>query len=407
MRLSVRKDQHMKKNIIILLAAAICCAVLAATPDSSIHEAAKAGNLEQIKKILALDNKQLNAKDSLGYTPLHWSLIRAQWQTAACLLDEGADPMLTGSDGATTLHCAANHDNAEIIVRLTAKGVDPNVKNIWGNTPLALTVQRGCANTARALIAHGADIQAQTEEGWTPLHLAYRSGQPLLREILIKLGADVQARDRANKKPVDLNFVRPSRCPIPPERYAEYTGEYDMGDGFKVKVFRDGNKLMLEDYAQDEIYPIAPDTFYDRFEPWRIRFFRDRANRVDKIVLDFQTLTVIGRKALPPGETAVRVRLGVGTRALATGDAPDELLKRLFFEWQANAQSQLVTQVAPGSSAEKAGLLVGDIILEFNNTALREPLDLRRLLMDVTPADRVPVKICRSGGIRYLTVRFE
>ncbi|HSQ35319.1 MAG TPA: ankyrin repeat domain-containing protein, partial [Candidatus Binatia bacterium] len=368
--------KQMKRVMADIFLAMVFFSALKAAPVPSIHEAAKTGDTQQIKKILTLDRWQLNAKDAFGYTPLHWSLIRAQWPAADCLLAAGADPCLVGDDGATTLHCAANHDNAGIVGRLITRGVDPNVKNIWGNTPLALTVQRGCARTARALIAHGADIRAQTEEGWTPLHLAYRSGQPLLQKILVELGADEQARDRANKKPVELNFVRPALRPIAAERYGEYTGAYDMGDGFMVRVFQDGSKLMLEDYAQDEIYPIAPDTFYDLHEPWRIRFFRDRAGRVDKIVLDFQTLSVIGRKAPSAGKAATQVRLGVATRPLAPGDVSAELLMRLFFEQQANSHAQLLTQVASGSSAEKAGLLVGDIILEFNNTALREPLDL-------------------------------
>ena len=397
----------MKKECSMSILAALFLFAVMTSPAADIHEAAKTGNLEQARNLIANDKGQLNAKDTLGYTPLHWSLIRAQWPLATYLLEAGADPTLTGSDGATTLHCAANHDKAEIICRLIEKGVDPNAKNIWGNTPLALTVQRGCARTARALIARGADIQAQTEEGWTPLHLAYRGGQPLLQKTLVELGADEQARDKANKKPIELNFVRPCLRSIPLERYAEYAGEYAMGDGFMVKVFRDGNRLMLEDYAQDEIYPIAADTFYDLHEPWRIRFFRDRAGRVGQIVLDFQTLTVIGRKVLPADETAAPVRLGVGTRSLAPGDLADELLKRLFFEQQANSHAQLVIQVAPGSSAEKVGLRVGDIILEFNNTALREPLDLRRLLLNVVSGEKVPLKICRSGGMLYLTLCFE
>ena len=109
-----------------------------------------------------------------------------------------------------------------------------------------------------------------------------------MQKILVELGADEQARDKADKKPSELDFVRPVFRSIPLDRYSEYTGEYDMGDGFMVKVFRDGNKLMLEDYAQDEIYPIAADTFYDLHEPWRIRFYRDRAGRVDKSSLIFK-----------------------------------------------------------------------------------------------------------------------
>ncbi len=89
---------------------------------AEIHEAAKMGKPEVLRAILAKDRSQLNARDHLGYTPLHWALIRAQWAAADFLLDQGADVRILGDDGGTMLHCAANHDAPAMIERLVAAG---------------------------------------------------------------------------------------------------------------------------------------------------------------------------------------------------------------------------------------------------------------------------------------------
>lgn len=371
---------------------------------ADIHEAAKKGDLEKIKQILAAGKDAMNARDAPGYTPLHWALIRAQWKAAGYLLDAGAGTAITGEDGATMLHCAANHDYPDIVKKLIAKGVPLNQPNIWGNTPLALTVQRGCAATARLLVESGAGLQAVTPEGWTPLHLAYRSGQPAVQQLLIRLGADQDALDRQGKRPADLAFVRPLPRPVPRRRYDEYTGEYETAGGFRVKVFIREDKLMLEDYAQDEIYPIAADVFYDRHEPWRIRFYRDPAGHVDKIVLDFQTISVTGRKIGSGSFPGKLPRLGVALKPLEAGELTEAELRFLFFDCQVNGQAQRVIRTGEGTMAEKAGIQAGDIILELNNEPLREPGDLQRLMLDLKPGGQVPVKLVRQGRVHYLIV---
>ncbi len=257
------------------------------------------------------------------------------------------------------------------------------------------------------MVAHGADLQAATAEGWTPLHLAYRSGQEQARDVLIELGADPNARDHKGRRPIELLFRRPPERPISPSRYGEYAGEYEMSDGFRVRVFGRGDKLMLEDYAQDEIYPIAQDAFYDSLEPWRIRFYRDAGGRVDKILLDFQTVTVIGRRVSPDRPPPPRVRLGLAVQRLGAGDVEADDLRSLFFEGQANVHAPRVARVGEGSAAEKAGIRPGDVLLELANESLREPEDLPRLLLDLTPGERVPVKLWREKRIQYLWVTLE
>lgn len=57
----------------------------------------------------------------------------------------------------------------------------------------------------------------------------------------------------------------------------------------------------------------------------------------------------------------------------------------------------VVLSVADGSPAEEAGLAKGDIITEFNGTAIKEYTVLEDLMKDCTPGEQVSVKIYRSG----------
>jgi len=97
----------------ILILALLCLAAnLWATP---LHEAAKAGRVSAVKRLLAEDPSLLTAPDEDGYTPLHWAAIRAHWSTLQTLLAAGAAVDAVGVDGGTPLHWACHHDNAPMV----------------------------------------------------------------------------------------------------------------------------------------------------------------------------------------------------------------------------------------------------------------------------------------------------
>jgi serine protease Do len=58
----------------------------------------------------------------------------------------------------------------------------------------------------------------------------------------------------------------------------------------------------------------------------------------------------------------------------------------------------IVTGVAPGSSAEQAGIRPGDAILEVNRKRVAGVEDFRRLLAEAAPGTPVPVYLQRGGG---------
>ena len=59
----------------------------------------------------------------------------------------------------------------------------------------------------------------------------------------------------------------------------------------------------------------------------------------------------------------------------------------------------------PGSSLEAAGLVGGDIIINFNNKPVRDGATLRRLIADTRPGQQIPVTYIHDGETRQTTIR--
>ena len=64
----------------------------------------------------------------------------------------------------------------------------------------------------------------------------------------------------------------------------------------------------------------------------------------------------------------------------------------------------IVAQVVPGSPADKAGLKVGDIIVEYNGEKVRDARDLQFKVMKTKPGTKVKLKVIRQGKEKVITV---
>jgi serine protease Do len=60
------------------------------------------------------------------------------------------------------------------------------------------------------------------------------------------------------------------------------------------------------------------------------------------------------------------------------------------------AEGAAVTNINKGSGAEKAGIKVGDVILQVDNTKIDDPSDLPRLIGERAPGETVNLKIWRN-----------
>jgi ankyrin repeat protein len=77
------------------------------------------------------------------------------------------------TDGSTALHCATWKGNQAMVAFLLAAGADVNAHNKnehWGTTPLHAAAHANQAAIAEMLIEYGADVNARDMNGKTPMH---------------------------------------------------------------------------------------------------------------------------------------------------------------------------------------------------------------------------------------------
>nr|XP_054768059.1 uncharacterized protein LOC129275281 [Lytechinus pictus] len=124
---------------------------------ATLIEAAKAGNLTQVRRIVHGGRTDINCRDSEKKgTPLFW---------------------------------AANGGHDEIVTLLLNNGADIEIPVKFGMTPLLAAADRKHLTTVQLLLLQGANVNAQNQNGDTALHLAAYRGSGRLCTLLIEWGA--------------------------------------------------------------------------------------------------------------------------------------------------------------------------------------------------------------------------
>jgi membrane-associated protease RseP (regulator of RpoE activity) len=72
-----------------------------------------------------------------------------------------------------------------------------------------------------------------------------------------------------------------------------------------------------------------------------------------------------------------------------------------------NEKGVMVREVSPGSSAEKAGLKAGDVIIAMGSEQIKEPFDLAYLVHQKKPGDKVTLKFLRDDKPHEVEVTFQ
>jgi ankyrin len=190
---------------------------------SAIHFAARDGDLESVKALIAAGvdvnvqtqavgaanrvTSQLGINKStgaIGYTPLLVAVMRAQVELATWLLDHGADPNVMGA-GFTPLHWASSNWES-----FTANPV-------YGFTdPMSgIPDRQAKLRIVKALLAHGANVNARMTKpqpsfaggyldavGATPFLLAASTDDLEMMKIFLEAGADPKILTATNAGPI-------------------------------------------------------------------------------------------------------------------------------------------------------------------------------------------------------------
>ena len=200
-----------------------------ALTQSSLHEAARSGNLAEVQQLLDA-GADVNLSEQ-GKTPLHHAaLVNPDPGVVQALLDAGARVDLKGHNGMTALHFAVvdptpmaammrtddevdaeaetNHtaQRLAVIQLLLDAGATAYAKNEDGLTPLHLAAgHHEDPEVSETLLMAGAFADARAENDSTPLHFAGAfNGNPEVAQVLLDFGAEVDAVDIGGVTPLHL-----------------------------------------------------------------------------------------------------------------------------------------------------------------------------------------------------------
>ncbi|MEM7184992.1 MAG: ankyrin repeat domain-containing protein, partial [Spirochaetota bacterium] len=164
-----------------------------------LHYAVDSENMKIISYLLEKQKANVNVKDREGNSPLHAAVSQGNLKIVTYLLSKGADPNEKDSNGNNLLFSIpiSTTDSLQILNLLLAKHVGINDRNTVLHRFLNFAGTEPISHI-KLLLAYKPDIQIANQKGVTPLHLACQRGYLDVVKILLKQGANkyVVAKDQ-------------------------------------------------------------------------------------------------------------------------------------------------------------------------------------------------------------------
>lgn len=175
--------------------------------SSPLHRASIGRNGENFKSVdmlLADGHVDVNARDKLGKTPLHWAVKNENNTLVRALLGrEDIDLNVADGEGDTPLLLCARllserfdaRDMGDIAEFLAAsEKVNLNRRDSYGRTALAFAARAGSDSLVSLLLSRGADPKVTDDCGMTPLELAVRKEHREVVRLLLSHGGEDPGR---------------------------------------------------------------------------------------------------------------------------------------------------------------------------------------------------------------------
>ena len=174
-------------------------------------------NLRETAALLIDAGAEIDARNQLGETPFFRAISNRAESVARLLLARGADINTITANGQNALHCAATTHSKKLVALLEARGIDPAFQDIHvasalgrieqvkallasepglrdrrdplGATALYWSTAHKQLEVVEHLLAAGADPNLAEHQGRTPLLCAQQRKDRRLVELLVRHGA--------------------------------------------------------------------------------------------------------------------------------------------------------------------------------------------------------------------------
>jgi len=157
-----------------------------------------------------------NSPDRVGNTPLHWAILRMNYQAAVVLVQYGADISRMNDNGRTPLHLVVSQctkdasqsdlcSHRKMIKFLIAVGASIDVYDTNSITPLHIAAEIGDTIVVESLIIDGgAFVNVIDDVGETPLFYALRGRHSDVVKKLIECKANPIVKNDDGETPLDF-----------------------------------------------------------------------------------------------------------------------------------------------------------------------------------------------------------
>ncbi|XP_071521478.1 transient receptor potential cation channel subfamily A member 1-like [Panulirus ornatus] len=154
---------------------------------SLLTQVAAKGDVSELERMYQADPDCLAVSDKKGATTLHHAAAHNQAQAILFLANRGADVDAQDSQGRTPLHAAVAKDAPDAVDALMNCGADPGLTDNEGDAPLHLAVSNNKLGPLERLLVHDTkvDLYQGDRQGRTPLHLAAKFDYDLCAKYLL------------------------------------------------------------------------------------------------------------------------------------------------------------------------------------------------------------------------------
>jgi cyclase len=178
--------QHFCCNALV-----VCLLWAAPASAQDISEAARGGDLGQVRAWVEKDSQLVNSKDNEDRAPLHWASRGVHEAVLEYLIDNGADVNARDGDNVTALHSVSYRGDAAVMEILITNGAELDAKDDNGMTPLMYAAYADQESAVSMLIKHGAKVKVKDDSGLNVADIAEDQGHVKLAQYLLAMGAEL------------------------------------------------------------------------------------------------------------------------------------------------------------------------------------------------------------------------